>query len=166
MSSGGHVPPWTARRPRPPLPGRGALVSVFGAAWQGCPLPVPLENTPASCSSTPPGLLHPPPLPFGGLGSVTSSLTPMTLRLWSLQPQLALGLSPCAAAPNPICHPEASLFLAAMPLLGAHLCQVLPRPLPLAPCPTTPQADTPPSPGHHLCLWPRLQHDKPRAVLA
>lgn len=86
VSSGGHAPPCTARCPWPPMPGIGALVSVFGAAWQGCPLPAPLEHTPAPRSSIPPGLPHPPPLPSGELGSVTSSLPPMTLRLWSLQP--------------------------------------------------------------------------------
>lgn len=162
MSSGDHIPPWTARYPWPPLPGRGALVSVFGAAWQGCPLPASLEHTPAPRSSTPPSLPHPPTPSFWGTRMChIITATNDTKVLVPSASRLALGLSPSAAAPDHICHTEASL----LPLLSAHLCPVLPRALPLAPCPTAPQADTPPSAGHHLCLWPRLQQKKPMAVM-
>lgn len=86
MSSGGHAPPWTARCPRPPCQGEGPWSLCLGLPGRGAHCLLPL-STPLFLAPPPhQAFLTPPPLPFWGPGSVTSSLPPMTLRLWSFQP--------------------------------------------------------------------------------
>lgn len=150
-----------------PTQGAGPWSLSLGLPGRGAPRLLPL-SIPLAFAPLPRRAFLTPPLPFGGPGSVSSSSAPeRTPRLWvppASRP--ALGLSPPAPAPDPICHLGASLSPAAMPLLGARLPPVLPGPPPLAPCPAMLQADPPSSPGHHLCLWPRPQQDKPVAVFA
>lgn len=139
------------------LPGRGAHCLL------PLSIPLPLAPPPHQAFLTTPS---PAPLPFGGLGCVTSSPPPMTLRFWSLQPHDWLwGFLLLLQPQTPFAILKQACFL--LPWLSlVHISASAAQELPLAPCPTVPQADTPPSAGHHLCLWPRLQQNKPTAVLA
>lgn len=139
MSSGGHAPPWTARCPWPPCQGEGPRSLCLGLPGRGAHCLLPL-STPLPLAPPPhQAFLTPPPLPFWGTGKChIITATNDTKALVLSASRLALGLTP-AAAPKPICHPEARLLPAAMPLLGTHLCPVLPRPFPLHPVPPCPR---------------------------